>query len=126
MVCRCVPHLRPEIHVISRCSILVNVLKCPAKSNHEPPVCSFRVSVCIQFIFRLGLGLLFVSSRILVRGTLYDFYCLYFSPEVMVKFMRWAMQYFVTLTENGNRMHLIMCISGHISSSEKCQIALYV
>ena len=43
---------------------------------------------------------------ILVRRTLYDFHCLYFSPEVMVKFMRRATGYFVTL---------ITCISGHIS-----------
>ena len=35
-------------------SVLVNVSKCPAKSIRKPPVCNFRASVCIHFIFSLG------------------------------------------------------------------------
>ena len=93
--------------------MFVNVTKCPAKSKRKPPVCNSRVSVCIRVIFRLGLGLLFMSqsSTIIVRRTLYDVYCQYFSPGAMVKFTRKATGHFVTLTESG--MHLIACISGH-------------
>ena len=54
----------------------------------------------------------YVSSRIIVRRTLYNLYCPYFLPEVMVKFTRRATGHFMTLIEVG--MHLIMCISGHI------------
>ena len=45
--------------------------------------------------------------------TLYDLYCSYVSPEVMVKFMRKARGQFVTLIKVG--IHLIECISGHNS-----------
>ena len=55
----------------------------------------------------------YVSSRILVRRTPYDLYCLYFSPEVMVKFTRRVTGHFVTLIKSG--IHRITCISGHIS-----------
>ena len=40
------------------------------------------------------------------------FICLYFSPEVKVRFTRRAMGHFVTLTEVG--MHMIECNPGHI------------
>ena len=33
------------------CPILVSVMKCPAKSEAKPPVCNFRVSVCVWVIF---------------------------------------------------------------------------
>ena len=60
--------------------------------------------------FRLGLGLLFnVSLRRRVRRTLYDlynYYCPYFLPEVMVKFTRRVTGHFVMLIEIS--MHLIM------------------
>ena len=62
-------YLCPEMHVIA-CSLLVKVTKCPAKTQPKPPVCNLKVSACIRVIFRLGLGLLFVSSRIIVRDTL--------------------------------------------------------
>ena len=55
---------------------------------------------------------MYVYSSIIIRRTLYDLYCPYFSPEVMVKFTRRETGHFVTLIENG--MHLITCISGHI------------
>ena len=55
---------------------------------------------------------MYVYSSIIIRRTLYDLYCPYFSPEVMVKFTRRETGHFVTLIENG--MHLIACISGHI------------
>ena len=51
----------------------------------------------------------YVSSRIIVKRTLYDLNCPYFSPVVMVKFMRRVMGHFVTLIETG--MYLIRCIS---------------
>lgn len=98
-----------------------NVLRCllnfgerPAKYKRKPPVTvsDFSVSICIGVIFRLELGLLFVSSR----RTLYDLYCLYFSPEVIVKFTRWATRHFVTLTRNGR--HLSRCISGHMDRTK--------
>ena len=54
----------------------------------------------------------YVSSRIIIRRRPCDLCCLYFSPEVMVKFTRRAMGHFMMLIEND--MHLIMCISGHI------------
>ena len=46
------------------------------------------------------LGLLFVSSRIILRRTLYDLYTPYFSPDVVVKFTRRATGHFVMLTES--------------------------
>ena len=93
---------------VQRC--LLNFGKHPAKYKRKPPVTvsDFSVSICIGVIFRLELGSLFVSSR----RTLYDLYCPYFSPEVIVKFTRWATGHFVTLTRN--RRHLSWCISGHM------------
>ena len=92
---------------VQRCPL--NFAKRPAKYKRKPPVTvsDFSVSICIGVIFRLELGLLFASSR----RTRYDLYCLYFSPEVIVKFTRWATGHFVTLTRNGR--HLSRCISGH-------------
>ena len=46
----------------------LNVMKCPFKSNQKPPACNFRVSVCSRILFRLGLGLLFVSLQGLSLG----------------------------------------------------------
>ena len=56
-----------------------------------------------------------VSLRRRVRRTLYDLYCLYFLPEVMVKFRKKARGHFVTLIQIG--MHLIECTSGHNSAA---------
>ena len=42
----------------------------------------------------------YFSSRIVVGRTLYDLYCLYFLPEVMVKFMRRAKKHLEMLIEN--------------------------
>ena len=53
-----------------------------------------------------------VSSRFIVRRTLYDIYCPYISPEAMVKYTRRGTGHFVTPTENV--ICLIMCISGHV------------
>ena len=38
---------------LDACSILINVMKCPAKSKCKPPVCNFRVIVCVG-IYLLG------------------------------------------------------------------------
>ena len=54
----------------------------------------------------------YVSLRRNVRRTLYDFYCPYFLPDVMVKFIRKARGHFVLLIQAG--MRLIECISGLI------------
>ena len=42
----------------------------------------------------------YFSSRLVVGRTLYDLYCLYFSPEVMVKFMTRAKKHLEMLIEN--------------------------
>ena len=73
---------RPEV---SRKVNFENVPKCPAKSKRKPPVCNRRIRVTV-----------FVSSRIIVRRALYDLYCPYFSPAVVLKFTRNARGYFVT------------------------------
>ena len=36
---------------------------CPLKSKCEALACNFRVSICIQVIFRSGLGLLFIEEN---------------------------------------------------------------
>lgn len=99
-------------------SILINVTKCPANSECEPPLCNFRVSICVWVIFKVRIRApVFVS---LSYRTLYDLYFLHFLPEVMVKFMRWAREHLVMLIEIG--MHLIECISGHNSGiGGKCK-----
>ena len=51
------------------------------------------------FFFSLGLLTAYVFLRRRVRRTLYDLYILYFSPEVMVKFMRKTKGHSVTLTQ---------------------------
>lgn len=91
-------HLRPEILII-RCRL--NFGKC-------------QLFVTLGFVFRLSLGLgfkvtVYVCSRIIVGSILYDLYSPYFLLEERVKFMRRAMERFVTLIENS--MHLIMCIN---------------
>lgn len=49
-------------------------------------------------ILRMGIMVTVnVYSRIIVRRTLHDFYCPYFSPEVMVKFTRRVMGHLVKL-----------------------------
>ena len=88
--------------------------KCPANCESKPLRSTFRIGVCVRVIFQVGLGLglltAYVSLRRRVRRTLYDLYILYFSPEVMVKFMRKTKGHSVTLTQG--EMHLITCISG--------------
>ena len=44
--------------LIIRCTVNLNVTKCPTKSKCKTRVCNFGVSICIQVIFRLGLGFL--------------------------------------------------------------------
>lgn len=73
---------RPEV---SRKVNFENVPKCPAKSKRKPPLCNRRIRVTV-----------YVSSRIIVRRALYDLYCPYFSPAVVLKFTRNARGYFVT------------------------------
>ena len=48
----------------------------------------------------------YFSSRVVVGRTLYDIYCLYFSPEVMVKFMTRAKKHLEMLIENCNSRHI--------------------
>ena len=43
---------------------LVNVMKCPTKSKHKPPICNLGVSICVWVIFRLGLGSMFIRIRV--------------------------------------------------------------
>ena len=68
------------------------------------------------FVFELFLVRIrvtvYVSSRIIIRRTLYDQYCPYISPELMVKFTRSVKGYFVSVIENG--MQVITFICGHI------------
>ena len=91
-----------------------NVTKCPAKSKRKPPLCNFRVIG--QAWIRVTV---YVSSRIIVRRTLYYLYLPYVSPEGMIKFTRRATGHFVTLIEIA--MHLITCISGHlVQNAQTC------
>ena len=60
-------------------------------------VVTLELAFVLGLFFRSGLGLLSVSLRRRVRRTLYDLYCPYCLPEVMVNFTREAREHFVTL-----------------------------
>ena len=77
------------MHVV-RCTHMVKVTKCPAKTKRKAAVCNFRVSFSVGVFSRLGLWL----GRHFVTFT-----CPYFTPEVMVKNARRATGHFLTLIE---------------------------
>ena len=63
------------IITVDASSILINAMKCSAKSMHKPPLCNFRVSVCVGAIFWVRTRVtVYVFSRRKVRRTLYDPY----------------------------------------------------
>ena len=79
------------MHMIRCMPILINM--CPATSKRKPPVCTFRGSVCVQ------VTIVRVKVRRRVRRARHDLYCPYFLPKVMLKFMRKAKGYCVSLIE---------------------------
>ena len=79
-----------------------------AKSKRKPPRYNLRVSVGVWVILKVRIRVtLYVSLRRRVGRTLYDNYCPYFLPEVMVKFTKKARGHFVTLIKSS--MHLTEC-----------------
>ena len=72
------------------------------KSTRKPPLCNFRVKLWIFFLFFIFLPRFavttFSSLMSWIRRSIYDPFCPYFMPEVIVKLMRRRKGYFVTLT----------------------------
>lgn len=68
--------------------------QCPVNSKRKPPVCSFRVSVCVGVIFWLRIR---VTVQVSLRNiALYDQCCPYFSPQATVKLIKRPREHFVT------------------------------
>ena len=74
------------------------------KSKCKPPVCNFGVSICIQVIFRLGLGFLMSLQGLYLGGHFMTFILCISHQKWWCRLQeeRWA--HFVTATKNG--MHI--------------------
>jgi len=87
--------------------------KFPVKSKRKPAVC---LGLCSGYCLRLCLGLHFLLRVELgfpdIRETLHDLYCLFISPEMLVKCSRMQRGYFVMLIAIG--MHAVECNPGHM------------
>ena len=67
----------------------------------------------------------YVSSRIIVRRTLYDLYIVYLLPDVMVKFTRRVTGHFVTLIETGMYLNRCISVSARMGRRETLGMRLY-